>query len=83
MHIFISYKEIRQIKKALKKGFDTINYLTASFNALPALKAGTLLAGISISLPVCGLRPLRAALSRTSKLPKPINCTFSPSDKDF
>ena len=26
--------------------------LTASFNALPALNAGTLLAGISISLPV-------------------------------
>ena len=28
------------------------DYLTASFNALPALNAGTLLAGISISLPV-------------------------------
>jgi hypothetical protein len=42
------------------------------------LKAGTLLAAISISSPVCGLRPLRAARSRTSKLPKPINCTLSP-----
>jgi hypothetical protein len=52
MHIFKEIKEIRQIKKALKKGLDTIHYLTASFNALPALKAGTLLAGISISLPV-------------------------------
>ena len=30
-------------------------------------------AAILISLPVCGLRPLRAARSRTSKLPKPIN----------
>lgn len=28
------------------------NYLTASLSALPALKAGTLLAAISISLPV-------------------------------
>ena len=42
-------------------------YLTASFKALPALKPGTLLAAILISLPVCGLRPLRAARSRTSK----------------
>ncbi len=50
-----------------------LSYLTASFNALPGLNAGTLLAGISISSPVCGLRPLRAARSRTSKLPKPIN----------
>lgn len=57
-------------------------YLTASFNALPALNAGTLLAGISISLPVWGLRPLRAARSRTSKFPKPINWTFSPLESD-
>ena len=48
-------------------------YLTASLRALPALNAGTLEAAIVISLPVCGLRPLRAARSRTSKLPKPIN----------
>ena len=40
-------------------------YLTASFKALPGLNAGTLLAAISISLPVCGLRPLRAARLRT------------------
>ena len=58
------------------------NYFTASFKALPALNAGTLLAGISISLPVWGLRPLRAARSRTSKLPNPINCTFSPLESD-
>lgn len=38
-----------------------LNYLTASFKALPGLNAGTLLAGIWISCPVCGLRPLRAA----------------------
>ena len=48
-------------------------YFTASLRALPGLNAGTLLAGISISSPVCGLRPLRAARSRTSKLPKPIS----------
>jgi len=35
--------------------------LTASFNAFPALKSGTLAALISISAPVFGLRPLRAA----------------------
>ena len=57
------------------------NYFTASLSALPGLNAGTLLAAISISSPVCGLRPLRAARSRTSKLPKPINCTFSPSSR--
>ena len=54
-------------------GFLKIHYLTASLRALPALNAGTLEAAILISLPVCGLRPLRAARSRTSKLPKPIN----------
>ena len=54
-------------------GFENQDYLTASLSALPALKAGTLEAAILISLPVCGLRPLRAARSRTSKLPKPIN----------
>src|SRR5699024_6641024 len=54
-------------------------FLTASLRALPALNAGTLLAGISISSPVCGLRPLRAARSRTSKVPNPIICTFSLS----
>ena len=49
------------------------DYFTASFKALPALNAGTLVAAIVISLPVCGLRPLRAARPRISKLPKPIN----------
>ena len=42
-------------------GFLKIHYLTASLRALPALNAGTLEAAILISLPVCGLRPLRAA----------------------
>src|SRR5699024_11252548 len=50
--------------------------------ALPALNAGTLDAAISISSPDCGLRPFLAERSRTSKLPKPISCTFSPFFKD-
>lgn len=51
----------------------TTYLLIASFKALPGLKAGTSVAGIVISLPVCGLRPLRAARWRTSKVPKPTN----------
>ena len=34
-----------------------INYFKASFKAFPALKAGYLLASISIVSPVCKLRP--------------------------
>src|SRR5690606_18169384 len=51
---------------------------TASFNALPALKLGTLAAAICISAPVCGLRPVRAARSFTEKVPKPTRTTESP-----
>lgn len=53
--------------------FMNINYLTASFKALPALNAGTVVAAILIAAPVCGLRPSRAARSRVSKVPKPIS----------
>ncbi|EDL65839.1 hypothetical protein BSG1_16325 [Bacillus sp. SG-1] len=42
------------------------------------MKAGCFVAGISISSPVCGLRPFLAERSLTSKFPKPINWTFSP-----
>ena len=35
----------------------TLDYLTASFKALPALNAGTVVAAIWIAAPVCGLRP--------------------------
>ncbi|EGV07190.1 hypothetical protein HMPREF9952_2334 [Haemophilus pittmaniae HK 85] len=55
-----------------------INYLIASFNALPETNAGTLDAAILISAPVCGLRPVRAARWFTLNVPKPINCTGSP-----
>ena len=57
--------------------------LTASLKSLPALKAGAFAAAISISAPVCGLRPLRAARSRTSKVPKPTKATFSPLASSF
>ena len=60
-------------KPLITQGFGRLNYFTASLRALPGLNAGTLLAGILISSPVCGLRPLRSARERTSKLPKPIN----------
>lgn len=53
------------------------NYFTAAFNSFPALKAGVFEAAICISSPVCGLRPVRADLSRTSNVPKPRICTFS------
>ena len=38
------------------------NYFTSSLNFLPAEKAGTVLAAILISLPVCGFLPVLAAL---------------------
>ena len=47
-------------------------------NFLPAENAGTFLAAILISLPVCGFLPVRAALCLRSKVPKPTKVTFSP-----
>lgn len=69
----ISITKKATLFKAAFPNITVVNYFTASFRALPGLNAGTFDAGISISAPVCGLRPLRAARSRTSKLPKPIN----------
>src|SRR6185369_950175 len=51
---------------------------TASLRALPGRNLGTLAAAILISLPVCGLRPVRALRVETSKLPKPTSVTLSP-----
>jgi hypothetical protein len=45
--------------------------LTAALSAAPGLNAATLDAAIFSSSPVWGLRPLRAARSRTSNVPKP------------
>src|SRR5688572_5230349 len=49
--------------------------LTASFNALPALNEGFFDFWILIVSPVFGLRPSRAARSRTWKVPKPTRVT--------
>ena len=51
---------------------------TNSLNFLPAEKAGTVLAAILISLPVCGFLPVLAALFLDSNVPKPTKVTFSP-----
>ena len=59
------------------------NYLlTESFSALPALKLGTLAALISIGAPVCGLRPVLAALFLVAKVPKPTKTTGSSFCKE-
>ena len=55
-----------------------INYLTASLNFLPAENAGTVLAAIFNSLPVCGFLPILAALFLDSNVPKPTRVTLSP-----
>ena len=55
----------------IKSRFDY--FATVSFRAAPALKAGTLVAGIFMGFLVRGLMPLRAALSLVSKVPKPIS----------
>ena len=45
--------------------------VTRSLKAEPALNAGPREAGMLISAPVCGLRPVRAERSRDSNVPKP------------
>ena len=52
--------------------------LTAFFNSAPGVNFATLRAAILMVAPVCGLRPLRAFLCETEKVPKPINATRSP-----
>lgn len=51
---------------------------TAALSVAPALNAGALEALILSSVPVAGLRPIRAARLRTSNVPKPIRATLSP-----
>ncbi len=50
---------------------------------MPALNLATVFAGISIALPVLGLRPVRAALLDTEKVPKPVRTTDSPFDNEL
>src|SRR3712207_5777239 len=52
--------------------------ISASLRALPALKAGTLWAGIFIFSPVWGFLPSLALRSRTENFPKPVIRTSSP-----
>src|SRR3977135_1328213 len=50
-------------------------------SSLPALNLATLRALILITAPVWGLRPLRAALLLTEKVPKPTRVTLPPPFK--
>src|SRR5579863_7492308 len=52
--------------------------LTAFFSSAPGVNFATLRAAILMVAPVCGLRPLRAFLADTEKVPKPISATRSP-----
>src|SRR5205823_11407280 len=52
--------------------------LSAFLSTWLGLKVKTRRAEMVISLPVCGFRPTRAFLSRTTKLPKPLILIFSP-----
>src|SRR5215217_1347261 len=52
-------------------------------SSLPALNLATFLALILITAPVWGLRPLRAALFETEKVPKPTKVTLPPPFKVF
>ena len=51
---------------------------SAAFSVAPALNAGTFAALIRSDLLFLGLRPMRAARSRTSKMPKPDKVIFPP-----
>jgi hypothetical protein len=48
------------------------------FNKLPALNFATRVAGILISFPVWGFRPVRALLFITEKVPNPVKVSLSP-----
>jgi hypothetical protein len=56
---------------------------TAALKVAPAVKRGTVVAAILSSLPVCGLRPIRAARFDDLKLPKPTRVTGSPLETDL
>jgi len=61
----------------------SLDYLTASFNPLPALNLGTVFAGILMLAPVCGFLPILAFLLETVKVPKPVKTTSLPAFKLF
>ena len=74
------YKKSDRSKKAfcLTETILFKNYFTNSLKFLPAEKAGTVLAAIFNSLPVCGFLPVLAALLRASQVPKPTKVTYLP-----
>src|SRR5580658_9258070 len=61
-----------------KPGPNYFPRFTAFFSSAPAENFATLRAAILMVAPVCGLRPLRAFLCDTEKVPKPISATRSP-----
>lgn len=56
--------------------------LTMSLNAFDAVNTGDVVALISSSSPVRGLRPMRPFRARPSKVPKPCRLIFFPSAAD-
>src|ERR1041384_1369489 len=75
--------QIKKSKELTDPCFSSLqkySYLFEIFveNSLPALNLATLRALILITAPVCGLRPLRAALLLTEKVPKPTSVTLPP-----
>src|SRR5436853_4775740 len=63
-------------RRAFEKKAKT--YFTFFASSVPARNFATFLAGILISVPVCGLRPVRAARLVTVNVPNPTNATRSP-----
>lgn len=55
-----------------------VRELSWFFSVAPAAKAMPFEAGMRTAAPVCGLRPVRAALLRSRKVPKPVMRTASP-----
>src|SRR6478736_9153468 len=70
----------RQGRPPAVRGNRIPNYFlfTAFFSSAPGVNFATLRAAILMVAPVCGLRPLRAFLCETEKVPNPINATRSP-----
>src|SRR6476646_3180267 len=70
----------RQGRPPAVRGNRIPNYFlfTAFFSSAPGVNFATLRAAILIVAPACGLRPFRAFLCDTEKVPKPINTTRSP-----
>ena len=81
LQIFVQTHGVPPIRKAGVSPHQPLHtsayFATASFRALPALKAGILVAAICTGVLVRGLRPVRAARFLVSKEPKPTSWIFS------